>query len=135
MPRINSLTVSVRLGRDVARKELGGKLVAECSGAFDMGFGDRKTTGWLDVQLWGRVAEMFADDCGTGDEVVLAGRLEMREWEGREGKRQTWGIVASDYLVTRKRAEQEQRRERQDEPRGRGRDDAPPPIEDEDLPF
>lgn len=132
MPRINILAISVRLGRDVARKELGGKFVAECSGAFDMGFGDRKTTGWLDVQLWGKVAEMFADDCGKGDEVVFTGRLEMREWEGRDGKRQTWGIVASDYLVTRKRAEPEQRQQRREEPRGR--DDAPPPIEYDDSP-
>ena len=134
MPRINAITISVRLGRDVARKELGGKPVAECSGAFDIGFGERKTTGWLDVQLWGRTSEMFADDCSKGDEVVLTGRLETRKWDGRDGERQTWTIVASDYLLVRGRPEQPESRTEPESGYSGARPSSSEPVGDDDDP-
>ncbi|MBP2298465.1 single-strand DNA-binding protein [Azospirillum picis] len=55
--------------------------------ANDVGFGDRKTTQWVDCSIWGRRAESLAPHLTKGKGVVVSGELTMREYEKRDGTR------------------------------------------------
>lgn len=53
------------------------------------------TTSWHTVKAWNRLARHVADSLGSGDPVVVHGRLVADVWE-RDGKQQTsYEVVAS----------------------------------------
>jgi single-strand DNA-binding protein len=61
----------------------------------------RKTNGewedkpnYFDVTVWGAQGENCARFLAKGRPVAIDGRLEWREWEGDNGKRQTVEIIA-----------------------------------------
>jgi len=54
---------------------------------------------YFDVTIWGRIGEWVAANVAKGDKVVVAGRLNWREFEDRGGsKRQAVDIVASSVI-------------------------------------
>ncbi|WP_244442532.1 single-stranded DNA-binding protein [Azospirillum lipoferum] len=55
--------------------------------ANDVGFGDRKTTQWVDCSIWGRRAESLAPHLTKGKSVVVSGEVTLREYEKRDGTR------------------------------------------------
>jgi len=76
-----------RLGRDPESKTTnGGKTVTALSVACDDGFGDRKTTTWVKVSLWGADGERAMQHLHKGDGVACIGDLVLREWQGDKGK-------------------------------------------------
>lgn len=81
---MNNCTFIGRIGRDaVTRFTSNGKPVAGWSLAVDTGFGDKKTTTWLDCSLWGDRAEKLAQYILKGDRLGVVGELGTREHEGK----------------------------------------------------
>ena len=73
-----------RLGKDaVTRYTQGGKPVTGFSAAFDTGWGDKKSTTWLDVSGWGERYEKVAAYLTKGTQVLLEGDIGTREHEGK----------------------------------------------------
>ena len=74
----------VRVGRDAeARYTQAGKLVIGFSAAFDNGWGDRKQTVWLDCSAWGDRWEKVAPYLTKGAQIVVAGNIGTREYDGK----------------------------------------------------
>ena len=72
-----------RVGRDAALRNAGNKKVLSWSLAVDSGWGDRKTTVWLDCSLWGDRGEKLGDYITKGVQIGVQGELGTREYEGK----------------------------------------------------
>lgn len=79
-----NLTVAGRLGRDAEHKTTqGGTDLCSFSVAADIGFGDNKTTVWVDVTKWGKGAEGLARILRKGSSVAATGEMSLREHNGK----------------------------------------------------
>lgn len=78
-----------RLGKDPVIKYFdGGKSKTSFNIAVDrptFGGGEKKSD-WFRVEVWGKSGELAAEYLKKGSVVAVGGRLEMEEWEGRDGK-------------------------------------------------
>jgi single-strand DNA-binding protein len=97
---VNTVILIGRLGRDPeVRWTQGAQAVAELSVATDETWGkgeDRqKKTEWHRIVAWGKLAEICQQYLHRGSLVYIAGRLQTRQWEDKDGnKRQTTEVVA-----------------------------------------
>ena len=94
---LNSAFVGGRLGRDVETKfTADGKCIAKFSLAVDDGWGDKKRTNWLSVTCFDKLAESVGQYCARGSEVVVEGRIQVRQYDDKDGnKRTAWDIIAN----------------------------------------
>lgn len=99
--RFNQIALCGRLVADAELKFLpAGTSVLEMRVAFDQGFGDQKKGGFVAVKMFGERAGKIANWCTKGREVMIAGRIEYREWEKDGQKRSVIEIVAFDLDFT-----------------------------------
>lgn len=85
---MNVWTFTGRLGADAElRTTQSGEKVLGFRVANDVGFGERKTTQWVDCSIWGRRAESLAPHLTKGKGVVVSGEVMLREYEKRDGTR------------------------------------------------
>lgn len=81
---MNNFSGVGRVGRDaVTRFTQGGKPVTGWALAIDTGFGENKTTTWLDCSLWGERGEKVADYIKKGDSLGVVGEIGTREHDGK----------------------------------------------------
>ena len=99
----NSITLVGNLPRDPEiRFTATGRAVA----SFSMGVGRRyqvngewqEQTSWFNVTAWGQLGENAAATLVKGSRVVVAGRLEQREYTSREGEKRTAIDVVADDI-------------------------------------
>lgn len=61
-------------------------------------------TEWHRIVVWGREAEQAAERLRKGSKVYVSGRLQTRQWEGKDGqKRYTTELVAERVVFLEKR--------------------------------
>ena len=59
--------------------------------------GEQPQTDFIDVVAWGRTAEFVAKWFSKGQQVAVAGRIQTRTWEDKQGqKRKTVEVVAEE---------------------------------------
>ena len=77
-------TITGNLGRDPEQKGEGPVIIAVAS---SHGYGERKSTTWVRVALWGKQGETALAHLHKGARVAVAALLYVREWEqdGRSG--------------------------------------------------
>lgn len=75
----------VRIGKDAVVRYAGDadKPVTGFTAAFDCGWGDKKTTVWLDCSAWGERYKKLADYLLKGTLVLVEGNLGTREHDGK----------------------------------------------------
>ena len=124
---INSVTFTGNLGGDP--EEIKGERQTRAKASLAVSQGKEKPTIWLDLTAWGQWEIKDLMRCRKGSRITVSGRLELREWNDRDGNsRQTYGIS-----VSRQGIEQHEREERR----------APAPnsqpiasaLDEDDLPF
>ena len=97
---LNHIVVMGRLTRDPElRKTAAGVSVTSFSVAVDRDFSQdgQKETDFLDVVAWRNTAEFAAKYFAKGRMAVVSGRLQIRNWEDKEGnKRRTAEILAEN---------------------------------------
>ena len=98
---LNHIVVMGRLTHDPElRKTASGVSVASFSVAVDRDFSQqdgKKETDFLDVVAWRNTAEFAAKYFTKGRMAVVSGRLQIRNWEDKEGnKRRTAEILAEN---------------------------------------
>lgn len=78
-----------RLGRDAELKYTSkGLAVCNCALAFSVGFGERKTTTWIEASIWGRQADGLASHLLKGSAIVAHLKdLKLEEYDKRDGTR------------------------------------------------
>lgn len=83
---MNVWTFTGRLGADAElRSTQSGEKVLSFRVANDVGFGERKTTQWVECSLWGRRGEAIAQFLTKGKQVCVSGELSLREFQKRDG--------------------------------------------------
>ena len=97
---LNHIVVMGRLTRDPElRKTASGVSVTSFTVAVDRDFSQdgQKVTDFLDVVAWRNTAEFAAKYFMKGRMAVISGRLQIRNWEDKEGnKRRTAEILAEN---------------------------------------
>ncbi len=82
---MNLLCMTGNIGGDVKVNNVGGTAVANFSVAMTAGYGDKKSTIWLQASLWGKQAESkLVDYLVKGQQVALSGEFSMREHDGTQ---------------------------------------------------
>jgi single-strand DNA-binding protein len=95
---VNVIVLSGRLGRQPEiRNTQSGKSVAKLNLAVDRGFGDKRRTIWVDVEVWDKTAEAVARMATSGSRVTISGELDIDEWNDKNSgeKRSTFKVIAN----------------------------------------
>jgi len=74
-----------RLGKDAEVKEVNGKKVLEFTIAVDQGFGDKKTTLWIQCSKWGENTAV-SQYLTKGKQVHVSGEPSLNTYTNKEGK-------------------------------------------------
>ncbi len=77
-------TISGRLGRDATAKQVNGKQVIEFTVAVDKGWGDKKTTLWIDCSYWNEKTGL-TPYLIKGAQVLVLGESDVRVFTTKEG--------------------------------------------------
>jgi len=77
----------IRIGRDAElRYTPNGKAVCNVVGAYDVGYGDKKRTQWIEGVLWEKRAEKLAEYLTRGQQAVVTfDDIEVETFEGTKG--------------------------------------------------
>jgi single-strand DNA-binding protein len=89
------------------------------NGATVSSFGVATTSSWKDaagtrqerveyhnIVAWGKLAEICQQYLGKGRKVYVEGRLQTREWEGKDGAKRTRTEIVADNMIMLDRAPQ-----------------------------
>ena len=125
------------LGRVVKKPEVrvtgGGQQVANFSVAVNERLGkDKEKAQFFNVVAWGTLGELCGQWLDKGREVLVEGRIDVRQVEKDGVKRTFWDIVARDVQFLSGGKGQQTERATQDD--GFGPPPAPFPVDD-DMPF
>lgn len=80
---MQQITIAGRIGGDATIKNTSSGDVCNFSVATDQGFGDRKTTNWWRVALWGKRAAALQPYLLKGSDVTVAGEFLSGEYDGK----------------------------------------------------
>lgn len=90
MSSINACTFSGRMGKDAeTRFTANQKAVTGFTVAVDIGWGDNKSTMWVDCACWGNRWEKLAPYLKKGTIVVVTGEFSIEEYETRDGQKRS----------------------------------------------
>ena len=88
---INNFTGTGRIGKDVkARHTTGNKSTAVCdvSVAMTVGWGERQSTVWIRLTVWGKQAEFLGQYAQKGDLVIWSGAIfKIDEYQDSNGEK------------------------------------------------
>lgn len=147
-----SLNLVVLMGRVTKELELhytaGSTPVLSVPMAIDDGYGDTKSTIWMDVTFWDKQAETLVKWVKKGDLLTIQGKLEQREQivnrgapnERKERKTKVRGITFTLMPNNRQRGDGESPRhpaqsQRQQQPADGGQGFPPGMDEEDEIPF
>ena len=95
---MNNIVIAGRLTKGVELKYIPstGKAVANFSVAVNRRF-KRDVTDFFNVVVWDKQAENCANYIAKGSEVVIAGEMQQRNYDGGDGKKvYLWELIAQD---------------------------------------
>jgi single-strand DNA-binding protein len=99
---LNQIFIMGRLTRDPElRRTQSGTAVASFALAVDRDFKTQdgeKETDFIDVVAWKSNAEFVSKYFRKGRMAVVAGRLQMREWQDKEGNKRRSAEVVADHV-------------------------------------
>lgn len=79
-----NLSLAGTLGRDAEYREGdNGRGRCQFSVAVNIGYGDKKTTVWVDVTRWGEGAKGLSNHLRKGTKVAVSGEMSLREHNGK----------------------------------------------------
>lgn len=136
---INVLTVSGRIGRDAeVRRTQGGKVVVGFPVAVDVGYGDNKSTLWVDCSGWGERWEKLADYLPKGASVTVTGEASLQTYQSNGAEKTKLVCRVNDIQLPTKSSgnapTQAPRQERQAPQRAQA-DASYGDVSDDDIPF
>lgn len=128
MSSVNKVTLLGRLGADPELRftEEGNPILsfrmATTEAWTDRGGQKQERTEWHRVVFWKKTAVQLAHILHKGGRAFLEGKLRIREWQDRDGKKRATPEVHADYIIAL------DRKPKQSEPEEGGFDDADDPI-------
>ena len=97
---MNKITLLGRLTKDPEiRYTPSQKVVATFTLAVDRPFsGDKKETDFIPCVVWGKSAELIGNSCQKGHRLLVEGRLQIRNFEAKDGtKRYIAEVIANSF--------------------------------------
>lgn len=93
---LNHISIMGRLTKDVElRRTASGTAVANFTLAVERDFSKDKETDFIECVAWGKTGEFAEKYFSKGKMAIVAGRLQVRKWEDKNGnKRSTAEVVA-----------------------------------------
>ena len=100
---LNHIVIMGRLGRDPElRRTQSGVAVATFNVAVDRDFKDKATgqraTDWITCVAWRSTAEFVEKYFAKGSQVLVAGRLQMRDWTDKDGNKRVSAEVQAENV-------------------------------------
>lgn len=100
---LNKVTLIGRLGQDPELKQLQNGSVANLSIATterrkDKDGKNQERTEWHRVNVWGKLAEICAQNLSKGRTVYVEGKLQTRSWDDNGSKKYATEIVADKVI-------------------------------------
>lgn len=77
------ITISGNIGKDGQIKQVRDQSVLSFTVAVKQGRGDKSSTNWYRVQMWGKRAEYMAEKALKGVRVCAVGEFTIGSWEGK----------------------------------------------------
>ena len=94
---LNKVVLIGRMVKDIElRTTQGGKTVGTFTVAVDDGYGDKKTTDFINCVAWEKTAGFIHDYFGKGRMIVLVGKIKTRSWDTEDGKRYATEVFVSE---------------------------------------
>lgn len=128
---MNIFTGIGRLGRDAeVRHTSAGKPVTTFAVAIEDGFGEHKTTTWMDCAMFGERGEKIASYIRKGDRIGVTGSIRLDTYTTRDGvEKSKVALRVQDVTLLGGKPEGGQRTQRQAQPE--------PAVDDfeDDCPF
>lgn len=96
---LNHITIMGRIGTDIELRKTGsGVSVASFTVACDRDFknGGEKETDWIECVAWRNTADFISKYFAKGRMIIVSGRLQVRSWEDKEGKKHKTTEVVID---------------------------------------
>lgn len=97
---LNHITIMGRIGSEIELRKTGsGVSVASFTVACDRDFknGGEKETDWIECVAWRNTADFISKYFAKGRMIIVSGRLQIRNWEDKEGKkRKAYEIVVDN---------------------------------------
>lgn len=114
-----------RLGQDVeTRYASSGNAVANFSIACGYKYKDQESTEWVRVVAFGKLAEICDKYLRKGSQVFIAGRMQTRRWEDKQGvTKYTTEIIANDMQMLDSKGGSSQERDTRPQPTQQPADD------------
>ena len=97
---MNHITLLGRLTKDAdVRYTPNNKVVATFTLAVDRPFsGEKKEADFIPVVVWGKSAELIGNSCQKGHRLLIEGRLQIRNFEAKDGtKRYVAEVIANSF--------------------------------------
>jgi single-strand DNA-binding protein len=152
MANVNKVTLIGNLTRDTELKYTPkGTAVCDISLAINRTWKDGDTkkeeTTFVDITLWGRVAEVAGEYCHKGNPLYVEGRLAVESWDDKETgkKRSKMKVIGENIQLLGGKRDSEEQTGGQEETRPVGsrrptaapvqRTAAPALIDGDDIPF
>lgn len=98
MLMINKAILMGRLTRDPELRHTGsGTPVCSFTIAIDNGYGDNRSTDFINCVAWNKTAEFVEKYFTKGRMIIVIGRIQTRTWEGQDGRKNyVTEVVASE---------------------------------------
>lgn len=100
---MNKVFLVGNIVRDVKTKIAGGYQVIQNTVAVKRNYPDRDgiyPTDFIDFQSWGKQAEYLEKYGAKGSKIAIVGRLQSREYDGRDGTRKTvWEVITDEIQL------------------------------------
>ena len=85
---LNKVILMGRLTRDPELRHTGsGTAVCSFTVAVDNGYGDNRSTDFINCVAWNKSAEFVEKYFTKGRMIIVVGRIQTRTWEGQDGKK------------------------------------------------
>jgi single-strand DNA-binding protein len=135
---VNKIFLTGRWSKEIdLRYTPQGTAIAKSSIAVDDGWGDKKTTHFFEVEIWGKTAEATANYSGKGKKILVEGRLKLDSWEKDGQKRYAVKVVAEqvEFLEAKSQQDAEETGASKAKLDPFQHDSQPLDIDDKNLPF
>lgn len=128
----NKVIVGGNLTRDPEMKYLANdRALCKFGLALNRKWGDKEEVTFLDIEAWGKTAELVGQYLNKGSQALIEGRLRQDTWEAQDGSKRSRMMIVADsvHFVGGKAATSPERTTAPPEPRP-----ADHSITDDDMP-
>lgn len=137
MGSLNRIQLIGNLGRDPeSRFTKSGKAVCNFTMATTDKYQDEERTEWHRIVCFGKTAELAGQYLKKGRQVYIEGRIQTKQWEGRDGQKRTDKEIIANNIVFLSTPKADAPAPSQGQMFGQGNDGrATDPFGGDDIPF